>query len=137
MFLFNSSTRFLFISFLDGQEDEEWAEERMDGWDTELYCMPAAVFADLEGDRAGGKAGEGEQGAEKWRYGEWRVESQERWRERGERSTNLKERISSGRVIKSESQQTYPPFSPLCSHPFSVITRLSLPELSSHFSLSF
>lgn len=69
----------------------------------------------------------------------------ERWREgeseRGaERSTNLKERISSGRVIKSESQQTYPrlspPFSPLYSHLFTVISRLSIPELPFHFSLS-
>lgn len=51
MFLFNFSTLFLFISSLDGQEDEEWAEERMDGWNTEL--LPAAVFGDLEGDRPG------------------------------------------------------------------------------------
>ena len=70
---------------------------------------------------------------------EWKVREMERENEeRPERSTNLKESISPDTVIKSESQQTYPrlslPFSLLYSHPFSIISCLSTPELSSHFS---
>lgn len=52
-----------------------------------------------------------------------------------ERSTNLKERISSGRVIESEVSRPIlgSPFSALYSHLFSVISRPSIPLLPSHF----
>lgn len=103
-----------------------------------------AVAGDLEGDRARVRQVKaGKELGEKRRYGEeWKVrEMRGRESERGaERSTNLRERISSGRVIKSESQQTYPrlspPFSLLNSLLFTVISCLVVPELPSHFPVS-
>lgn len=57
----------------------------------------------------------------------------------GEQTTNLKERISSGRVIKSESQQTYPQpclsFSPLYFHP--LVSSPFSPFLSIHLTFLF
>lgn len=114
-----------------------------DGW----MKYAVAVAGDLERDRARVRQVKaGEELGEKIRYGEeWKVREM-RGRESGrraERSTNLRERISSGRVIKSESQQTYPrlypPFSPLNALLFTVISCLVVPELPSHFpvSLSF
>ena len=123
-----------------------------DGW----MKYAVAVAGDLERDRARVRQVKaGEELGEKIRYGEeWNFPllsipyflREMRGRESGrraERSTNLRERISSGRVIKSESQQTYPrlypPFSPLNALLFTVISCLVVPELPSHFpvSLSF
>lgn len=73
---------------------------------------------------------------------EWKVwETEAESGSGAETRTNLRERISSGRVIKSESQQTYlwlsPPFSPLCPHPFRVISCLHSWALISLLGLPF
>lgn len=65
----------------------------------------AAVFGDLEGDRARvRKINARKEESEKKKIWSGKSGKSEREWRGAERSTNLKERISSGRVIKSENQ---------------------------------
>lgn len=97
-------------------------------------CMKYSIFAGVTGHWDEDKSEEMKVKSwvrKKMQVKKWNVREMER---KELKKTNFKERISSGRVIKSESQQTCPqlssPFSTHYFYPFSVISCLSfLPPL--------